>query len=115
MAQLPSSFAIPEKYRDIVKQDTNSLDFLEILLKFGPRTTRANPELYHSSLTTKLYLEEASALYKFDRYNIDNVDIEHISNDTFRFKVNVSRLYFTSYFIKSLLAHQHLLNLVLNN
>lgn len=89
-------FPIPNVIHALVKDDPNSpVDFTDMMLRLAPVKTRTERESYHLSFSTKLYIEEAYCQYKkFDRYNINNVQIEHRSKDIFRFKVEVSYQFF---------------------
>lgn len=88
------AFPIPDHIHALVKKNPDSPDFTEMLLKLAPLKVRTNPESYHLSFSTKLYLEEADSQHKkFDPYNINKAIIEHISADIFRFKVDVSSFF----------------------
>lgn len=90
MAPFPA-FPIPDKIRSIVREKPGAPDFMDLMLKLGNKRARANTKSYHLSLSTKLFLEEEYSLFKkFDRFNTNNIQIEHVINDKFRFKVHVS-------------------------
>lgn len=90
MAPFPS-YAVPNEIRDIVRRKPNAPDFMNYILTLGSAKARKNPETYHLSFKTKLFLEEEEDLVqKFDQYNKNNIRIEHFSGDKFRFKIDVS-------------------------
>lgn len=103
MAPWPT-FPIPNEIHALVKKDPNSPDFVDMMLKLVPLRIRKDPALYHLSFSTKLFLEEADEQHKlFDRYNINNVHIEHIAKDTFRFQVVVGLEFFNKFTVNKYL------------
>lgn len=103
LATLPDKFTIPESIRALVNQEPGNANFMDMLLQLAPAKARADPETYHLSFTTKLYLEEAAGLGETNaQYSMNDIQIEHVGNNIFRFTVNVSyfpfSIYCTSYF-----------------
>lgn len=90
MAPFPT-YKMPDDIRALVRGQPCAPDFTDLVLKLAPTRARSKTESYILSFTTKLFLEEDDELYKnFDRFNLDGVEIEHITNDKFRFQIKVS-------------------------
>lgn len=85
MAPYFQEYAIPVEVEDL-----NSEDWTNMLLELGPRQVRTNAKLYHKSKSTMLYLEEYEESLKFEQFKINEISIEHLANDVFRFKNIVS-------------------------
>lgn len=91
MASFPDAYDIPDDIRALVRGEQEAPNFLSMMLQLAPAKARKNAEMYHKSFTTKLFLEEEHGLFKkFERYNIDNILIQHFRGRKFCFKIDVS-------------------------
>lgn len=114
MERFPSAYIIPNDIKALVRGESGAANFMDMILKLAPAKFRTNPETYHLSLTTKLFLEEEAGLSKkFDAYHISSIQIEHYNDDVFRFTITdvsilfywikINELIFIFYFIFSTL------------
>lgn len=95
MAPFPSAYVIPNDIKALVRKEKNSPNSMDMLLKFGSVKSRKDPMKYHLSFSTKLFLEEEASLSrKFDKYHLNNIQIEHFNNDIFRFRISDVRITF---------------------
>lgn len=91
VAPFPKVYAIPSEIEALVKGQKGAANFMDMLLKLAPARARLKTETYHQSFTTKLFLEEAAGQSKkYDQYHMENIRIECVNNDIFRFKIIVS-------------------------
>lgn len=96
-------YAVPPEIANI-EQNANDdqqakSDWLSMLLKLTPNRTDANK--YFEAFTTMIHLEEAKQSQFLSQFNAENIQLEYLGGDEFRFKEDVT---IDEYFIWQLIC-----------